>query len=282
MINKIDLTVMPSGERYEDRYGRYMGILLEVFRKMSVVVNPPYSWIPLIWWMGGMVERGQVYFKHDLVLSSLIDTGLLTRQMVRSDRTLLEMFCTIRPELTDVLWKVDYQYRGEGSGYIAISNEKDFIITNNGSYHRDEVLDYMNTLIEYKPTKQKCILVPCAADKPYPSRLHSAILEFMPEDYHIIVATGVLGLVPMELWDQMPHYDSGMPNEWRLMKWVEQYFLTHEYKKIVVYCDYYNEAIYRGLVACSAAKVFINPIQFYADYLDLLDKDRLDSLRRSL
>ncbi len=271
----VDLSIMPSGKTYEDRYGGYMDVFKKASENKLKVINPPHCWKPLLWWLGVDVEGGQCFFEHDYIFESLS----LNRVQILKDRTLLEMFCTIRPELTDALWKADMEWNCwfDNSTY-----EREFIITNNASFHRSEIRDYLERLNNFKPTKNKCVLVPCAADKPYPSVLHKKVLDMLPDDYHLVVASGVTGLVPMELWEYMPYYDSGLPYEWRLLKIIEKYFTKHDYKKVVVYCDFYNEAIYRGLASFHKEKVFVTPIRFYYNYLDLLNVDLLKRLKESL
>lgn len=274
----IDLTNMPSGNTYEDRYGKYLDILKTIHSSKFVkVINPPWSWIPLIFWFGGDVDGGQCYFENDIYIYRM---GL-ERVNIIKNRTLLEMTTCVRPELVDALWKSDMEWELKYELDFR-DKRKEFVVTNNGSFHRKEVIDYFDKLKEFVPTKRKAILVPCAADKPYPSKLHKKVLDMMPEDYHIIIATGVLGLVPQELWPFMPHYDSGLPNEWRLMGMVESYFLNHHYEKVIVYCDYYNKAIQKGIIHVVPEVIFINSVKFYFNYLDLLDSERLDNLQTAL
>ena len=279
---EIDLTTMPSGKTYEDRYGKYLDVFKQVYEGSGVVViSPPACWVPLIWWLGGRIEGDtQRIFEQDDIYETLLVTGAINRNRILYDRTLLETLTGVRPELVDALWKSDCEWFSNTAPVR--EREKEFVVTNNGSFHRPEIFTYQEMLRDFVPSKKKCILVPCAADKPYPAKLHKAVLKIMPVDYHLIIATGVLGLVPMELWDKMPHYDSGIPNEWRLMKTVASYFGRHDYHKIVVYCDFYNEALSHGLQGIHTEKVFVNPIKFYFNYLDLLDKNRLARLRESL
>ncbi len=159
--------------------------------------------------------------------------------------------------------------------------KRDFVVTNNGSFHRQEVKDYLVKLQHYQPTKRKVCLVPCAADKPYPSKLHQVILDGLPDDYYLMIGTGVLGLVPHDLWGEMPWYDSGIPNQWRLQMAVRDYFRRTLHERVVVYHDFYSEAIQIGLklssVPMSRVK-FVNPVKPYDDYIDLMDPARLTAL----
>ena len=52
----------------------------------------------------------------------------------------------------------------------------------------------------------------------------------------------------------------------------------------MVYCDYYNEAIYEGLRAVGQLDrtTFVNEVKFYADYLNLLEPARLAQLKSAI
>jgi hypothetical protein len=277
---KIDLTAMPSGERYEDRYGAYMAIFKQITEcndELVYVKNPPASWIPLLKYLNCTVYGVQFYFEHDDMVS-----------LVRGyphDRTAVEVLCGFRPETVDALWKVDTQWEVAPNRRKKSEGKKEFIVTNNGSFHRQEVIDFIgNQLAEYKPKKKKVVLVPCAADKPYPSRMHKAVLDRMPEDYYLANATGVLGLVPQDLWPVMPHYDSGLPNEWRLQQLVKKYFEKYRHEKVVVYLDYYSKAVKLGLERAGYKEeqmVFVNPVIFYFDYLPLHEDEYLKKLEEA-
>jgi hypothetical protein len=160
--------------------------------------------------------------------------------------------------------------------------EKEFIITTNGGMFRPEVLQFMMQLEHYVPTKKKVLIVPCAADKPYPSPMHQACLDRLPDDYYLMNATGVLGLVPQDMWDVMPWYDSGIPNELRVYKMVQTYFRQHQHTKIVVYGDFNSLMIKEALASIGQRAAFVLPVQVYDDYLDLLDPVRLRALELAL
>lgn len=278
---RIDLTHLPPGATYEDRYGGY----LELFKLIAhtpaeqrvEVVNPPASWIPLLWHLSAKTTRFQLHFEHCAQVRALLRA---TKEM---DRTLLEVVCGFRPETTDALWKVDVQWRCAPGRVRRYVPRQEFIVTCNGSFFRPEIFNYEQQLERYVPSKRKLVLVPCAADKPYPSALHRAVLKRMPADYYLANATGVLGIVPQDLWPLMPHYDSGLPNEWRLMRTLRHYLKRFEHERIVVYADYYSEAIYYALESLDMLDRadFVNPVQFYADYLNLLEPQRLQRLEQA-
>lgn len=281
---EINLRDMPQGKTYEDQYRGF----LDVFERIAKtpkhervhVICPPWSWVPLLRHLDCDIDTPQMFFPHDpAVCGALLNHDESGRRM---DRTLVEVLCAFRPETTDALWKCDVQWVTHRAARYEPVNE--FIITTNGSYHRSEVLHYMKTLQRYTPTKKKVLLVPCAADKPYPAPLHKMCLDMLPDDFYLMNATGVVGLVPQDLWDVMPHYDSGMPNEWRLYQAVARYFASHEHTRIVVYCDYYSEAIQKALASIGQYDTaeFVLPVKFYYDYEDLLSEEHVTALRRVL
>jgi hypothetical protein len=281
MTMTIHLDPLPSGRRYEDQYGEWLKVFQTVAEATSPVtcVNPPWSWVPLLVDLGAAVHFPRDNWPCDTLVGNMLDHD--PDRALYSDRTTLEVICGFRPETTDALWKADMQW--SCSRRITRPDEKQFIVTNNGSFHRPEVLEFIGKVSKYKPTKRKVVLVPCAADKPYPSEMHKVVLDLLPPDYYLAIATGVLGIVPFDLWNEMPWYDSGLPNEWRLMNVAKDYFFRNEHDHIVVYADYYNLALAVAFQLLGQERVeFINEVKFYEDYLDLLDPARLSRLKAAL
>lgn len=277
-----------QGKRYEDTYGAYLKffefIADQPQRTNITVIGAPGSWVALLRWMDCTVVNTVNYFDHDPEAMAAVD--LLAGKF---NRTLVEALCGLRPETVDALWKLDMQWKTERNRNEGL---RDFIVTNNGSFHRAEVLEYGRKLQSYTPSKRDVVLVPCAADKPYPSPMHQAVMDRMPESFYLCNATGVLGLVPQDLWPEMPYYDSGIPNEWRLMNTVLDYFTRVQHRNIIIYCDFYNEAIDRGLLLasvkngtmahpCTGRAIFVNEVKFYHDYLDLMHPQRLQKLQEA-
>ena len=273
---------MEQGKRYEDQYGGW----LEFFRQAAetptsvIVRNPPASWVPFLRYLGCTVTDAQKIFAADFFVTG----HMLHAQSSGRLRELVECFSTLRPELADALYKSDVEWK---TAYRDHEVQREFSVTCNGSFYRPEVLDYLDRLhhVRKPETIKRCVLVPCAADKPYPAPLHKAILEFLPLDTELIIATGVLGLVPQHLWEVMPLYDSGIPNQWRLMNEVAAYFTRNRYDEIYVYCDFYNEAIAKGLAQTvhpdnKTITLFVNP--FTDKYLPLHEEEYLSKLREAL
>jgi len=320
----IYLSAPNKGESYEDTYQGYMTLFKKLFQLANpnftwrdfnmdedgyvstlapllptqctgdlkdapkvIAKYPPSSWCMLLRYMGVEVQLPTVEFEEDVAL---------TFTDLEVTRSAVEWSASMRPELTDFLWKLDVQ--GFQPHWCVGLHDKSFVVTNNGGFHRPTVLDYLEDLDDYSPSNptSNLLLVPCAADKPYPSPMHKAVMDTLasceaPDEdwidtWTIAIVTGVLGIVPQDLWGVAPMYDSGVPNDWRAMQQVRKYIIKHKPVHIVSYCDYYNQAIeaaLRDLPDGYKPEVqYVNPVKFYPDYLDLLDPDRLYSLKRCI
>lgn len=280
---------------YEDTYSQYMSLFRDVFLEVNrnvflerkkgtqvIVVGAPWSWVPLLKYLDARIEKCITYFPHCAIVEAAIKAAYyLKGRGLPLDRTTIEVLCSFRPETADALWKLDMEWKYIPEDYKYLP---EFIVTTNGAFHRPEVNRYMDELDAYVPKLSKVVLVPCAADKPYPAKLHKAILEFLPPDWYLCICTGVLGLVPSDLWPAAPHYDSGVPNRWRVYEVVSYYFKAYPHKEIVVYSDFYNEAIYLGLQEANALEhtTFVIEKRFYANYVNLLAPDFLAALKKAI
>lgn len=277
----IDLRELPSASRYEDQYQQYMDIFKRIaltpFKDQEDVIvdSPPWCWVPLLEHLKCIVMTPRIVFDHCRVVKEA--------DVIRFNRTAVEVLCGFRPECTDALWKCDVgEWPAPEGRTREYKPQQQFIVTTNGSFHRPEVLRFMEKLKHYHPTKRKVLLVPCAADKPYPSPMHKKCLALMPDDFYMMNATGVLGLVPQEMWDEMPWYDSGVPNEWRLYQTVLWYFTRFPHDKVVVYCDFYSIAIQHALQHVNQSARYVLPVKLYEDYVDLMRPDLLMKLYSAL
>ena len=279
---------MPSGERYEDTYGMYLKLFEVVSRiRIGIAVSvyyPPASWVALLHYLRCLIVGSVEYFKED-GLPNITYNGINCRIsevlsfMTRSD---IDAMCGFRPETADALWKVDNQWFS-GRRRLDLCHEKEFVVANKSSLSRPEILVYRETLKHYVPKKRKVVLVPCAADKPYPSVLHKQVQEILDrlgvaDGYYICVVTGVLGLVPEELWDIAPYYDTGVPNRWEVLQACKEYFLRNNHDTIIGYMDFYSEAADIGLKIAGKRADFITEPGYYYDYMDLSSEDNLQQL----
>lgn len=280
----VDLTNLPDGKTYEDRYGGYLGIFGEIAALPSnievLVKNPPWSWVPLLQYLNCGIVNPREVFTHCGMVRAAIEPDH------PCDRTAIEVLCGFRPETVDALYKVDREWKSKRVKQFPF--EKDFLITTTSGFQRKEVVSFIDDYLRnYVPPSRKVVITPCAADKPYPAPLHKAVLEMMPSDFYLATATGALGLVPQELWQYMPHYDAGIPNDWRMFQVFVQYFQQNYHTHIVVYCDYQTPAILSALrmIGAGESAIFVNgtgnPMGLHNPYLDLMAPSRLLRLRNA-
>lgn len=279
---KSEVLDMPG--RYEDRYGHYLKFFQHLAESEFCISlhSLPATWAIFARYLGHRIAS-KIYFFDSCAYVEALDN---VKTEFPDQRLLVEAVSTFRPELVDALWKYDMQWKSIKNSTCVRPLGSEILITNNGSYHRPEIQGYFEHLHNYTPTKKKVVLVPCAADKPYPAPLHSDVLSMMPSDFYLANITGVIGVVPQDLWPVMPQYDSGIPNEWRLVNIARDYFKRTKHTDIIVYIDFYSQAL---LNAFQQAFLnldnedhpniqWVNPVQFYADYLDLRDSSRLSKL----
>ena len=234
---------------YEHEYERYLDFFkLLAYSETAVrCENVPPSWWPFIWYMGHHPSAacGGLAYAHDADAGCIDWSSAVVRvtNEGRDARHIVEMASSAHPELVHALYLYDTAWprRTRHPHFPA------FPVTCNGSFFRPEITAYLELLDGYAPTKRRAVVVPCAAHKPYPSPMHDAVRRAIPEHWDIIVATGVLGLVPCDLWPEMPEYDSGVPNLFRCEEVVRWYFSRNEYERVVVYSDFYAYAIARGM-----------------------------------
>lgn len=311
----INLATLPEGKRYEDSYGLWLSIFKEVAESTEPihVRGAPACWVPLLYYLGAAVESWRQGFQCDNVplgntvtgeCSMLGHTGYVLGSCKEAEalgrlREYVEMSSALRPELVDALYKSDMEWSTVGRRH---QTQKKFVVASNGSFFRPEVLDYLRLLDRYRPEysrkRRNCVIVPCAADKPYPAPLHLAVIGVLVDmglrdDYEIIIASGVLGLLPEPLWALAPEYDAGMPNPWRLMTIAADYFRHVHYERIVVYSDYNHEPLYRALSYEEQGNNYHDPRYPLAcwdergdcrdgGYKDLMSRENLDLLRGCL
>lgn len=280
----INLAELPKGVTYENTYGAWLSIFRRVAESecKPELRNAPPCWAPLLYYLGANVLTLQEHFAEDK-LTDFIPLDLKAAESRNMLRELVEIYSVFRPELVDALYKSDVEWRtiGRRQG----PPKQAFNVTSNNSFFRPEVLRYFTEVLpSYRQVKKKCVIVPCAADKPYPAPLHRAVREYVGNDYEMIIASGVLGLVPESLWGISPEYDSGLPYEWRIMQVVREFFATHRYERILVYSEYNSLAIKRGLAEAGISLptvVYLFQPRYYTAYEDLLDQKHLIRLREA-
>lgn len=286
---KIDVATV-TGATYEDQYSGWLHVFLEAYRDPSAVLlsNVPLCWVPLLHYAGVNLDRIRTATpdtRRDGVFGHLMDAGTravtIEARQLRRLRELVEMSATLRPELVDALYKIDTEWLAAYGDHRRHDMQNEFVVTSTSSFQRPEVVRFIEQVLPtYAPPSKYVVLVPCAADKPYPAPLHKAVREVLSglkRPWYQAIATGVLGIVPEAAWPVMPRYDSGIPNRWRLMHEVRRYFTQHPHTAVVSYCDFYNEAIGLGVHGVPGYYAVVNH-DAGGRYVDLLNPDRLQRL----
>ena len=277
-----------SGKKYEDTYRVWLDTFKEGVEKGNLtILNPPLCWVPFLKYTNiGYKDPVEVFPEDEWLNIDLIEIGWLDALSADRTREFVQFYAVLRPELVDGLWKYDCEWKVKDKSK---ERNKDFIITTTSAYFRPEMKEYMNRVYKFKSTKKNCVLTPCSADKPYPAKLHKEVMNLFPnKDWHLVVVSGVVGVAPEELWKHMPHYDAGIPNEWRILNTAADYFSRNKYDNIIVYLDYYNLTIAKVLVTMcndmfkNTRIVFINPVGFEYNYTDLLSKSKLKRLKDAI
>ena len=275
--------IQQSHSRYEDRYGSWLQFFKQVAENPQVVITEcPRCWAPFLFYLGATIQSEIRHFSEDRwVAAGVYKTAFSIGRL----REYVEVCSAMRPELVDALYKADMEWKSQ-IGAWRHTKQKQFQVTCNGSFFRPEVLNYLDVLtsrLKYDPLIKGAVFVPCAADKPYPSPVHTAVMNLLNPFEEIVIVTGVCGVVPKSLWPVMPHYDSGLPNELRVTQWVQNICLKRQYKYVVSYCDFYNPAIKEGFEKVHFEhSYFVHRCERYIPYQNLLSASSIERLKSKL
>jgi len=284
MSDVMDLTNLSCGMSYADQYGKWLELFKRVAEARDIqVMNSPRSWRPLLLYLGADTFGERVHFVEDELVGDT-QLGFATAERKGMEREYVESVCSLRPELADALWKSDCQWQTVGRRHTM---KREFVVANYLAYYRPEILEYLTLLESYeKPNHvQNCVVTSCSADKPYPAVLHKAIASVLPDDsWHQVIATGVLGVVPQELWSRMPLYDSGVANKWRCQVAWEGYLAKTSYRRVVLYTEFYASCVMRAashMIAAGSIEAVL-PVGGQNDYVDLVAPEWLGRLEAVL
>jgi hypothetical protein len=280
-----------AGRAHAQTYAHEYDGFMQFFRLLAHATTPiecvdvPSVWVPFVLWLGHEVVTVETSLRRCEVSS--VPWGELYRTAMQKGygdpRRVVEIASVSQPELVHALYCADTEWP---CLLRKREHRTEFAVTCNGSFFRDEVQAYRHTLAKFVPTKRKVVIVPCSAEKPYPALLHRRVQERLPNtgEWYVMIATGVLGLVPDGLWSSMPMYDSGLPYALRCEQTVAAYFSRHWHDAIVVYSDFYANAVHKGLAAANALSRadFVLGHHYRDTYENLLLDEHLNALSVAL
>ncbi len=214
----------------------------------------PRQWLPLftLWgvnWLGSVAPPEPVPIASDLDEAAVL--ALISASAARGQlRILVEAWAALDPLLADVLYRLDRR-----PSPPPISGEACLPLTGWQSYGRPEVQAFDRLVAETVVARPggTAVLLPCARGRPYGrSRTHRriwrALLEqgVIRDDVHAVVISSI-GVVPEEHWDHpiALAYDSGVPDIWRVLRLMRQYFKLARYAQALDCLDFapYSEAV---------------------------------------
>ncbi len=272
-----------DGRSYEDVYSGWLKIFREIAESKVTcrVEDAPHVWLPLIEYLGGSAKTTVQFGPDEWWTGHGISQAIRIAKASNEFRSFVEHVCSCRPELVDALWRADRVWKTYSP--FAYKHEDDFVIASVNAFDRPEIKSYEDFLDSFETDKPNCVVTNCAADKPYPAPLHQEIHKRLPDDsWHMVTATGVLGLIPEELWRFAPEYDSGWPNFERLRQVATEYFSRHRYERVVVYTDLYAPALSEVLTALRVPATYPLELRWRTGYLPLMDPALLDRLSDAL
>ena len=278
-----------KGRTYEATYTGW----LDFFKSLAVskdrvrVTHAPACWNVFIRYMGHIVSQPAHWFPED----TFTIWGSMPSDY-EGARRFTEIASGARPELAHALylWDTEWRHTPEARARVYArdhgQSSKEFVVACNGSFFRQEVFQYLALLHAWRPSKAVClrplVICPCAADKPYPAPLHTKIKQAVRSisPCSLMVATGVLGLVPEELWGVAPWYDAGIPNNDRVYKETLRFFSAYRHVPgVLVYSDFYAYWVTRGLRDAGQRFVSVFGMDEIANYLDLTSSANLKLLK---
>jgi hypothetical protein len=274
--SSVDVSALILGNK-GDAYAHEYDAWLAFFKQLACATrriyleNVPVCWEPFVRYMGHEVGTVRIYWRD----ADALAWGKVY-ESADDRRRVVEMASVCRPELVHALYCYDTEWP---TGLRAAGGPKRaFVVTCNGSFFRPEVQAYRARLRAYVPPVgvRAAVLVPCAAAKPYPAPLHRAVQARLPDPgWEVVIATGVLGLIPSALWADAPEYDSGVPYLDRVEQTVRWYFTRHAYEHVVVYSDFYAYAIRKGIESVPSARRPRATYVFGAEYRDTYENTNL-------
>lgn len=286
-----------SEPRYEDTYGHFMEMfeLVSCHPALSVsVTNVPWSWVAVLHYMGVHLDldTAKLQFASCALCRGAIEGRGGVEMLTRAD---VDVLSTVRPETADSLWREDNVWLGKRRrldlctpSAVRANEPHGIVVTTNAAQYRPEVLRHLDLLHSYRPPsgKDKVLMIPCSADKPYPNELQKTLISMLPDDsWYLMVVSGVLGLVPQSMFATAPEYDAGIPMHWRVYEEVQKYFTRIPHSMVVCASDFYAHTIFEaGLGAALGVfnVAYVFPTVPRYDYEDLRSEENLEKIRTLL
>lgn len=161
-------------------------------------------------------------------------------------REYMEMRCRMQPEQVEILRRLDRTPSFDGF-YPAVRSSRFRANAGESMFRREIALFEERLVSRYVPPRSDvCVLIPCAARKPYSlSRSHQMFMRVIDSRAHEVIVTSPLGVVPRELELVYPagHYDVPVTGYWDLEEqelltgFLTAYLEKHRYDRVLCHLE---------------------------------------------
>ena len=161
-------------------------------------------------------------------------------------REYMEMRCRMQPEQVEILRRLDRTDAFDGL-YPAVRSSRFRANAGESMFRREIALFEERLVSRYVPPRSDvCVLLPCAARKPYSlSRSHQMFMRVVDSRAHEVIVTSPLGVVPRELELVYPagHYDVPVTGYWDLEEqelltgFLTAYLEKHRYDRVLCHLE---------------------------------------------
>ena len=161
-------------------------------------------------------------------------------------RELMEQRCRLHAEQVSLLRHLD-NFSGTALALPAVRSSR-FMANSAESMTRPEIAFFEDRVVNrfVPPRSDVCVLLPCAARKPYSmSKTHQKFQRVIEGRAHEVIVTSPLGVVPRELELLYPagHYDVPVTGYWDreesaiLIEYVAAYLAKHRYERVICHLE---------------------------------------------
>lgn len=230
-------------------------------------------------------RTGNLFLHNRLALDreiALVKTWIEAGQM----RELMEQRCRLHAEQVSLLRYLDRSALPAAA--LPVVRSSRFMANSSESMTRPEIAFFEERVINrFVPSRNDvCVLLPCAARKPYSmSKTHQKFQRVIEGRAHEVIITSPLGVVPRELELIYPagHYDVPVTGYWDreesaiLVEYVAAYLAKHRYERVICHLEGGAKA-----VAIAAAEMAGVDLEFTCTDASPSSPDSLRALNAAL
>jgi hypothetical protein len=216
----------------------------------------PRQWLPLFAWFG-VRWRNTVAPQEYLPFFSDIEEGEFCRIIRRATaegmlRPMLEAAATLDPTVSDAVYILDHTVSRpsrpmrEELASKSSRKPKALLLSSWLAYSRPSVLEMEKKILNTPSRGDAAVLLPCSYKRPYgKSPTHRRVYALLKQqgyalEAHDKIVITSLGVIPEECWEfaAVLQYDAGVPDLYRLLRLLREFFARRPYRYIVDCLDF--------------------------------------------